>query len=212
MMASINPFEEYTVEYEKWFERNKYTYRSELLAVKSLLPLKGKGLEIGIGSGRFAKPLNIRFGVDPSVKMSDLADEIGLKTIRGIGENLPVKNEYFNYVLMVTTICFLYDINKTLIEVYRILKNNGNIIIGFIDKNSNLGQLYQKNKHKSVFYKNANFLSVNEVTAYLKNAKFTDFYFCQTIFKPLDEIIREEPVKNGYGLGSFIVIKAKKEI
>ena len=50
-MAKIKPFEKHTLEYEKWFKRNKYAYRSELLAVKKLLPSEGKGIEIGIDIG-----------------------------------------------------------------------------------------------------------------------------------------------------------------
>jgi len=209
-MAKIKPFEQYTLKYEEWFERNKYAYRSELLAVKKLLPSNGKGIEIGIGSGQFAKPLKIRFGIDPSLKMGKLAGEKGLKVISGIGENLPIKNDYFNFVLMVTTICFLDDINKAFNEAYRILKKNGSIIIGFVDKNSKIGKSYNRNKNKSLFYKKANFYSVDEIISYLQKSNFTDFHFSQTIFKSLANITGKEPVKKGYDQGSFVVIKAKK--
>ena len=52
--------------YEAWFTRNPAAYHSELLAVRALLPWQGLGLEIGAGTGRFAAPLGVTVGVDPS--------------------------------------------------------------------------------------------------------------------------------------------------
>jgi len=70
-MQKVEPFEKYTKEYEEWFERNKLPYLSELQAIKSQLPENGYGLEIGVGSGRFAAPLGIKLGVEPSKKMGE---------------------------------------------------------------------------------------------------------------------------------------------
>jgi ubiquinone/menaquinone biosynthesis C-methylase UbiE len=209
-MARIKPFERYALEYESWFERNKYAYESELLAVEKAIPEIGEGIEIGVGSGRFAQPFGIRYGLEPSFEMRHFARKRGIKVIDGIAENLPIKNDCFDIILMVTTICFVDDIKKAFNEAYRILKNNGIIIIGFVDKNSKIGKLYQRNKNKSVFYKEANFFSVEQVISHLKKSSFTDLHFYQTIFKSLDDIKRLEPIKKGYGQGSFVVIKAKK--
>ena len=66
------------------------------------------------------------------------------------------------------------------------------------------------NKTTSAFYKEATFYSTREVIHYLENTGFTDFKINQTIFKSLDSIDKIEPVKQGYGKGSFIVIKAGK--
>jgi len=42
--------------YEAWFSRHKAAFFSELLAVRALLPWGGRGLEIGVGTGRFVAP------------------------------------------------------------------------------------------------------------------------------------------------------------
>lgn len=42
--------------YDDWFERHRAAYLSELLAVRALLPWEGRGLEVGVGTGRFAGP------------------------------------------------------------------------------------------------------------------------------------------------------------
>ena len=208
-MAKIEPFEHHWKEYEQWFVQNRWTYFSELEALKSLLPAKGKGLEIGVGSGLFAQPLGIKIGLEPSPKMAQLARRRGIEVVEGIAENLPFENETFDFALMVTTICFLDDVEKAFNEVKRILRPEGHFLVGFVDKESSIGQQYEKFKEQNVFYRLATFYSVPDVLRFLHKAEFSDFVFRQTIFKPLDEIKELEPVKEGYGQGSFVVIRAK---
>lgn len=191
-------------------DKNRFVYESELHAVKELIPRSENGVEIGVGSGRFAAPLNIKIGVDPSKEMGKIAKKRGINIITGVAESLPLNDSQFDFVLMVTTICFLDDIEKAFNEDYRILKSNGYLIIGFIDVKSPLGKFYEKNKTKSKFYKYSKFYSVNEVISHMKNAHFKDFHFRQTLFKPLNELKHVEPVKEGYGEGSFIVVRGIK--
>lgn len=209
-MARIGPFEKYPNRYENWFHKHKFAYRSELACVKRIIPLNGRGIEIGVGSGRFAGPLGIKIGVEPSQKMVRLAVKRGLRVIQGIAETLPIGDERFDFSLIVTTICFLDNIEKAFREIYRILKTPGCIIVGFVDKQSLIGQYYREHKEKNVFYREANFFSVNETVFYLKQAGFGDFSFYQTIYQPLQDIKTAEVVKNGYGKGSFVVIKGEK--
>jgi hypothetical protein len=61
-----------------------------------------------------------------------------------------------------------------------------------------------------VFYKAATFYSVDEVTSFLKKAGFKNLKFTQTIFHRLSAIKKLEPIKEGYGDGSFVVVKALK--
>ena len=65
-MPKISPFEKYAEQYEEWFVENRWVYEAELRAVKAMLPVGGHGVEIGVGSGRFAEPLGIKIGVEPS--------------------------------------------------------------------------------------------------------------------------------------------------
>jgi hypothetical protein len=65
---AFEPFEKYAQKYDEWFDKNKFAYESELQAIKELLPINKNGIEIGVGSGRFASPLGIKLGVDPSKK------------------------------------------------------------------------------------------------------------------------------------------------
>jgi len=209
-MARIESFEKYTHQYEAWFEEHRYVYQSELAAIRKLLPEHHNSVEIGVGSGRFAAPLGIKRGLEPSVKMGEIAIQRGICVDIGIGENLPYDDAQFDLALMVTTVCFLDDVEKSFQEIGRILKPSGWFIIGFIDKNSLIGKFYRKYQNENVFYQTANFYSVEEVIQVLNQTGFISFQFTQTIFHQLAEIEKIEPVKEGYGTGSFVVVRAQK--
>ena len=167
------------------------------------------GVEIGVGTGRFAQPLHIKFGIEPSENMAQLAEKRGIKVYRTLAEDLPIGNETFDFALMVTTVCFLSDIPKAFGEVHRILKPGGEIILGIIDKNSSLSRKYQKEKSKNKFYQGALFHSTEEITQLLMQAGFHSFNYCQTLAIPGADN-KVEPPQPGFGEGSFVVIKAMK--
>lgn len=209
-MPKVELFEKHASRYEEWFERNKFAYESELQAIKEQLPESKNGIEIGVGSGRFAAPLGIKVGVEPSSKMREIAQKRGIEVIDGVAEAIPFGDSQFDFVLMVTTLCFLDDVEAALKEIHRVLKSGGSFILGFIDANSPMGRLYQQKKNDNVFYREATFYSVEEVVTSLKKAGFKNFNFKQTLFSPLTDIRDIEPVKEGYGEGSFVVVKATK--
>ena len=209
-MAKTKPFDENSEDYEKWFEFNKYAYHSEIKALGHFIPEKGKGIEIGIGSGLFAQPLGITNGIEPSPRMRRIAQARGLNVFDGIAENVPIEDSAFDYALFVTTICFVDDAEKSLKEAKRILKPTGRIIIGFVDKNSRIGKIYQEHKQYSTFYKEASFYSSEEVKNLLKDIGFRNIEFVQTLFGELKNITEVQDFKQGYGDGSFVVVKAEK--
>lgn len=210
LMPKIEPFEKYTDRYENWFERNKYVYQSEINSIRQILPDFKNGIEIGVGSGRFAGPLGIKFGIEPSSKLRKIAESRGIEVVDGTAENLAFKDCSFDLALMVTTLCFLDDEIKAFMEIYRILRYGGYFINGFVDANSRLGRIYQKNKQNSVFYRVANFFNTGEVVKLLKKAGFKDLKFRQTVFNTLDRIKKIERIEQGYGEGAFVVIRAQK--
>jgi len=210
-MAKTKPFEEHSDKYENWFVKNKFTYESELDAVKMLLPENGQGLEIGVGSGIFAGPLGIKTGIEPAAGMRKIARVKGISVVSAVAEAIPFADSRFDFALMVTTICFLDFLETALKEAYRVIKPNGFLIIGLVDRNSPLGRSYLKHRNESLFYKIATFYSVDEVVSNMEKAGFSDFSFVQTIFHSLRDIREIEPVNQGYGNGSFVVIRATKQ-
>jgi len=89
-MAKIKPFEDFSEEYDEWFVRNKDKYEAELRALRWFIPAYGCGLEVGVGSGKFASPLGIKIAVEPSHKMADRARKLGIHVLPGLAEDLPV--------------------------------------------------------------------------------------------------------------------------
>ncbi|MCG7852446.1 MAG: class I SAM-dependent methyltransferase [Methanosarcinaceae archaeon] len=209
-MPKISVFQKHFVQYEEWFTENRWVYEAELRAVKALIPEKGLGIEIGVGTGRFAQPLGIKIGIEPSGRMKKIAQKRGIQVLDGVAEELPFSNSKFAFALMVTTVCFVDDIDKCLQEAYRILSQDGFLIIGLVDRNSSVGQIYLSHQNESVFYKDATFFSVDELIEIMTQIGFRDFDFRQTIFQTLSETTENEPVKHGYGEGSFVVIRATK--
>jgi len=209
-MPKISVFQKHFVQYEAWFTENRLVYEAELRAVKALIPEKGLGIEIGVGTGRFAQPLGIKIGIEPSGRMKKIAQKRGIQVLDGVAEELPFNNSEFDFALMVTTVCFVDDIDKSLQEAYRILSQDGFLIIGLVDRNSSVGQIYLSHQNESVFYKDATFFSVDELIEIMMQIGFRDFVFRQTIFQMLSETTEDEPVKHGYGEGSFVVIRATK--
>jgi hypothetical protein len=49
------------------------------LALQQAIPIGRKGLEVGVGTGRFAQALNIPYGVEPSRAMANLARKRGIE-------------------------------------------------------------------------------------------------------------------------------------
>jgi len=203
-----NIFERYYKKYDSWYDRNKFAYRSELEAIKKVLPQRGKGLEVGVGTGRFASALGIRYGVDPSKNMLKLAGKRGINVRVGAGEKLPFKNSTFDYIAIIITICFAKDPRGVLAEAKRVLKKNGKLIIGIVDKDSFLGKFYQRKK--SVFYKEANFFSVRDLSDLIKAAGFGKFSYYQTLSKIPDKMNSIEKPEKGFGKRGFVVIGAYK--
>ncbi|MBL7073355.1 MAG: class I SAM-dependent methyltransferase [Candidatus Omnitrophica bacterium] len=202
-------FDKHYKKYDAWYDKNKFVYLSEVDAIRKAMPKYGEGLEIGVGTGRFAAKLNIGTGIDPSKEMLKLAETRGVNTHRASGEDLPFSDDTFDYVAIIVTLCFVSDPLKVLKEARRVLKPGSRIIIGIVDKESFLGTAYQKKE--KVFYKNARFFSVKDLTELLKTANFNNFSHYQTIFKNPKEIKSVESAKKGFGEGGFVVIAAEKQ-
>ncbi|WP_395627374.1 class I SAM-dependent methyltransferase [Daejeonella sp.] len=211
MIKSIE-FNEHVAEYEEWFEKYPFVFKSEVEAIRDFLPVGDAmyGLEVGAGTGRFSKELGLKEGIEPSKKMRLVAIERGLELMPGDAEHLPFKDLHYDFVLMIFCISYFNNLGASFAEAKRVLKNGGSLIVGFIDKESIIGKAYERRKPFSVFYKQANFYTPEKVIEELKKKGFRNLQFSQTLFHDLDQIKELEPAKPGYGEGSFVLIKAIK--
>lgn len=206
-MTKTAPFNEQANDYDAWFEKHPDLYLAELEAIRSFIPASGSGVEIGVGTGRFAAPLGISIGVEPALRMAELAQQRGITVVEGVAEALPFTDDSFDFAVMVTVVCFLDDVDRAFREACRILKPQGTLVIGFIDRESELGQRYSQKKKQSRFYRGAIFYSASELEALLTKAGFSAFVYRQTL---MPEETTDPTVREGHGSGGFVVLQAHK--
>ena len=210
-MPRIVAFEAHHQRYEAWFEKHEAAYISELLALRPFVPWEGRGIEIGVGSGRFAGPLGVQVGVDPSPAMLVYAAARGIEVVQGTAENLPFVAGSFDHAMVVTTICFVDSPAEMLAEARRVLKPGGRLVIGFIDRESALGQDYLAHQAENVFYRDATFYSSDEVAQLLLETGFSISAWGQTLAHSLSETREIESLRPGRGQCAFVVIAATRE-
>ena len=120
-MSIVTVFEQQAQEYDKWFDAHEPVYQAELAALRKFLHPSGMGIEVGVGTGRFAVPLGIRFGIDPSRHMLNIARQRGLQVCQAVGERLPFRDGQFDLVLLVTVFCSVDDVPALLLQLNRVL-------------------------------------------------------------------------------------------
>ena len=67
------------------------------------------GLEVGVGTGRFAQALDIDFGLDPALSPLQLAQHRSIMSLNGVGEQMPVRTHSIGTMYLFFTLCFLTD-------------------------------------------------------------------------------------------------------
>lgn len=149
----IELFNEHIAEYEAWFKKYPFIFRSEVAAIRKLIP-KGKnlkGIEIGLASGHFAKTLGIREGIEPANKMRELAQKKKIFVLKAKAEKLPHKSLQFDFVLMNFCISYFEDLPTAFEEAYRVLKRGGSLIVSVIDKTAKLASTISAEKQIAYF-------------------------------------------------------------
>ncbi|KAA8922412.1 methyltransferase domain-containing protein, partial [Thermoplasma sp.] len=90
-------FDENAARYDAWYEAHPDEYRDQVGFIGRLMP-HGIGVEIGVGTGRFASKLGIKVGVDVSERMLSVAARRGILPILASAENLPFISGYFRFL------------------------------------------------------------------------------------------------------------------
>jgi len=213
-MARITPFQSHHQAYEDWFATFHHVYKAELRAVRTALPEAGDpartGLEIGAGSGLFSAPLGIPLALEPCAEMAARARARGLQVTLGVGERLPFADASVDYALMVTSICFMDDVPAALDEACRVLRPGAPLVIGFVDRESPLGRLYETHKADSPFYREADFYSAAEIARMAETAGLEQPQWWQTVRGLLHEVGPEEAIEPGFGAAAFVVLRVQR--
>ena len=176
MIPSRRVFEDKAEEYDRWFDEHDDVYQAQLRMLRQAIPDHGRGLEVGVGSGRFAVPFSIHYGIDPSHELLLMTKRRGIEVMRGEGEHLPYSTDSFDYVLMMTVICYLKDISAVFQEVNRVLRSGGILIVGFIEEGGEIQRIYQHESTKGRFLRFAKFRSATEVDQFFRDAGFVNVF------------------------------------
>lgn len=123
-------------------------------------------LEVGCGTGHwttfFAKQgFNIT-GIDISEKMIEKAKSKNIPNTKFEvidATNLPYDDESVENIICITSLEFIKDKDKALKEMHRVLKKNGTILIGALNKDS---EWYANNKNNEI-YSSANLYNYEEL-------------------------------------------------
>lgn len=174
MSTSHNPFDAHAEKYDQWFDspRGESIFHQELRCLREAVPaVSGRWLEVGVGSGRFAKALGIGQGVDIAPAMLRLAAQRGIETREAAAEALPFPDATFDGVLTVCALCFMQDPLQALHECCRVLKPGGRLIVAFIPAHSPWGVHHaQRGKKGHAFYASARFYTPEDVRAMARDA------------------------------------------
>lgn len=210
----MSVFDERADEYDRWYDENAPVYRAEINALRTFVPAQGLGLEVGVGTGRFAAPLGVRFGIDPAPGMLRLARRRGIGVCQALGERLPFRARQFDFTLLVTVDPFVADVQSVLAEIWRVLGPGGCLVVGLVDRDSPLGRMYEAGKDADPFYREARFHTSGEMIQHLRQAGFEAVRARQTLSGApqaqagFDAGALE--VQTGYGAGAFVALCAAK--
>jgi SAM-dependent methyltransferase len=210
----IQVFNSLALAYDAWFEEEgRLIFASEVEALRQVLPLLPRPwIEIGIGSGRFARALDIDIGLDPSSKLLEMARDRGMSVFLGRGEEMPFQDGVFGTAFFVVTLCFVNSPRRTLSEANRLLRSGGKVVLGLVLRGSPWGQLYQAKKEMGhLFYKCATFHTYAEVDMLLMQTGFLIEKVISTLFQNPGEVNHIESPRQGFSVDAgFTVVLAGK--
>jgi len=207
-------FDAVAKDYDAWFEdAGKAVFDIEVRAFRDVLSsLPRPWLEVGVGSGRFARALGIGVGLDPSIRVAEMAQKRGIAVALGTAEQLPIAERVFGTLFLIVTFCFVASPCHVLREAYRVLLPGGKLVLGLVLRDSLWGRVYQEKKRQGHrYYKHATFYSYAEVTRLLEEAGFTVEGVTSTLFQRPGRVKHLESPQQGFSPdGGFTIIVAGK--
>jgi len=212
----IEVFDREAARYDAWFdsERGRVIFASEVACLRRLCPdLRRPWLEVGVGTGRFAKALGVDIGVDPSRGALDHARARGVRVLTARGEDLPFGDGEFGAVFVVVTICFADDPEGLLREAARVAGEDGAVILGIVPAGSPWGRAYAaKAREGHAFYSHARFFTLDELEDLADGAGLVFERSVSTLFRGPGDTPREteQPREGGHEDAGFVAVLCRR--
>jgi ubiquinone/menaquinone biosynthesis C-methylase UbiE len=193
----MHPFDSIVETYDAWYDTfgGQAVFNSELKCLRSLCTdCRGRWLEAGVGTARFASGMGIVYGIDPSLPMLRMAASRGVFVCAARAENLPFRNNLFDGVLLAVSLCFIPNPGRALEECRRILRPGGSLLLGIISGEGPWGLAYKRKKAQGhPIYSMARFSDISEITALAEKAGFTLKKAASSLFWKPGEAPEENP-------------------
>ena len=213
----IGVFEKSAATYDDWYDKpiGVYAFRSELNGLITLLPPSGVGVDVGAGTGIFAKHLSSEgrtvICLDPSSKMLEKAVERNLMAVLATAEDIPLRHRSVDFAYMVTVIEFLPDPLKALRSIGSVIRPDTPLVIIFINRESAWGELYSKRAEGGdLIFSHSRLYNLVEIRRALKETGYEPMEIVGTLTASPDEPSNEinlAPATPGAGI---IMIKARR--
>jgi len=223
----VSVFDNDASTYDQWYTTplGKHADKVETNCALDLLkPSAGMAiLDVGCGTGNLSLKL-ARLGcsitgIDISEKMLTFAREKAQKEqlpaefMSMDASDLEFPEEAFDAVVSMAALEFMQDQQKTLDEMFRVLKKGGKLLVGTINRESDWGELYLRlAEKKDTVFRHAKLRTLEELTTF-KPYDFVSAEEC--LFVPPDAEIGElcedgEKKRYRKGRGGFLCALWKK--
>lgn len=213
-IEEADAFERQAVRYDAWYdgELGAAAFREEILALGPLLGgLPRPWLEIGVGSGRFARELRVDVGIDPAQAPLILASGREVRVTAAQGEALPFRRASFGAVLLVTSLCFVSDPGQVLREARRVLADQGRLVLGLIPGEGPWGREYRALAAQgNPYYRRAHFFDRAEIGSLFATAGLRPVRTRSALFwPPAGEPVPADPREGDDPSAGFIAVMAQ---
>ena len=179
--------------YDAWYETplGRLSDRLEKDLIFSIAGVKGgeKALDLGCGTGIYTIELArrgaIATGVDSSKEMLNWAgakasqarqtrkERLAVEFVCADALTLPFPDDCFDLIMSVNLLCFIREREKALLEMRRVLKPGGRLIVGVLNKWSPWAAFRRiKGLFKDTVYNRVEFISPLELELSLVRAGF----------------------------------------